>query len=186
MDCKQADLFMMQYAEKTIKPIDAKNLTKHLLVCEDCRESFLAFDICLDETPMMEAPAEFTHNVLARIKELDTAMTPSILNADHSRQRLSPRFIQVAVGLGAMLVGVLLFVALNFGYPGDFFGTLSELVQYYSLGIAPFFESINLGFSGSENFSQFTFIFVPVLSVLLFVLHSTEKSDFSSGDSVEA
>ena len=186
MDCKQADLFMMQYAEKTIKPIDAKNLTKHLLVCEGCRESFLAFDICLDETTLVHAPADFTQNVVARVKEHETAMSLSISNADNSRQRLSPRFMQVAVGLGAILVGALLFAILNFGYPGDFFGTLSELVQYYSVGITPFFESIGLSLSGLEYFSQFTFIFVPVLSVLLFVLHSTEKSGLSSGDSVEA
>ena len=186
MDCKHADLFIMQYAEKKIEPNDAKNLTKHLLVCEDCRESFLAFDICLDEIPLVQAPADFTQNVVSRVKELDAAMSLSISNADHSRQRLSPKFIQVAAGLGAVLVGVLLFAFLNFGYPGDFFGTLSDLVQYYSVGITPFFESISLGFSGSENFSRFTFIFVPVLSVLLFVLHSTEKSDLSSGDSVEA
>ena len=186
MDCKQADLFFMRYAENIIEPIDAKNLAMHLLVCEDCRESFLAFDVCLDEAPLIQAPADFAQNVMARVKKLDTAMPLSISNADHSRLRLSPRFVQVAVGLGAILLGALLFAFLNFGYPGDFFGTLSELVQYYRLGIAPFFESIGLSLSGSENFSRFTFIFVPVLSVLLFVLHSTEKSGLSSGDSVEA
>ena len=160
MDCKQADRYIMQYGENTIDPNDAINLTKHLLACEGCRESFVAFDICMDETPILLAPADFTQNVMARVKEASAA-----------------RFVWVRaiIGLAAIIVGVLLFAFLNFGYPGDFFGTLSELFQYYSVGIAPFFEIIRGGLGASARFSQFTFFFVPVLSVLLFVLHSSEK-----------
>ena len=160
MDCKQAELSIMRYAEKSISPSDANELTKHLLFCEQCRESFVAFDICLDETPIIEAPADFTQNVMARVKEANSARYV---------------WVRAFVGLAAVVVGALLFVALNFGYQGDFFATLSELVQYYSGGIILFLESISFNFSGSERFGLYTFLFVPVLSVLLFVLHSTEK-----------
>ena len=159
MDCKQADRFIMQYGENSLEPSDAKALTKHLLVCEDCRDSFVAFDICLDDTPIMEAPAEFTQNVMARIKEVNAAKFV---------------WVRAFVGLAAIIVGVMLFAYLNFGYPGDFFGTLSDLVQYYASVVTPFLESISLSLNSSAQFSRFTFIFVPVLSVLLFVLHSTE------------
>ena len=170
MDCKQADRLIMQYGENTIEPIDAKNLTKHLLVCEDCRVSFVAFDICLDETPMLLAPDDFTQNVMSRVKELEVS---------------GFAWWRAAVGFAAILVGVLLFVTLNFGYPGDFFGTLYELIQYYSAAITPILESINLSLDVSAQFSQLTFVFVPVLSVLLFVLHGTEKRGLSSRDSIE-
>ena len=162
MDCKHADKLIMQYAENTIKPDDAKNLTKHLLVCKECRESFVAFDICLDDTPILEAPADFTQNVMARINEANAS-----------------RFVwmKLFTGFAAIFVGILLFVALNFGYPGDFFGTLYELVQYYGAGIIPFFDNISINLNLSAHFNQFTFVFVPVLSVLLFVLHSSEKAE---------
>ena len=189
MDCKQADLLIMQYAEKSIAPSDAKNLTKHLLVCEECRESFLAFDICMDETPIVEVPADFTLNVMARVK----AEAASLQHNETVKRELSgitsaksSRFIQAATGLGTILSGVLLFVALNFGYSGDFLGTLSELVHYYSIALMRLFEGVSINLGGSEHFSRFTFVFVPVLSLFLFVLHSTEKSTASSGDSVEA
>ena len=182
MDCKQADLFIMQYGETSLKPSDAKDLSKHLLVCGDCRESFLAFDICLDETPIVEAPAEFMQNVMARVRAEASVLPKSEKN---SAPLLSSRFIQAAIGFGAILAGVLLFVALNFGYSGDFFGTLSELVQYYGMAFMQFIEGFSINLGGSENFGLFTFVFVPVLSLLLFVLHSSEKSSASSGDSVE-
>ena len=181
MDCKQADMLIMRYAESTIEPNDAQNLTKHLLMCKDCRESFVAFDICLDKTPIIEAPADFTQNVMARIiKETHVKLSASVQKSEKSR------LIQAAAGLGAVLLGVLLFFVLNFGYSGDFFGTMFELVQYYSVVISAFFEGISWDLSVSANFSRLTFIFVPVLCVLLFVLHSGEKSDISPGDSVEA
>ena len=180
MDCKQADMLIMRYAESTIEPNDAQNLTKHLLMCKDCREGFVAFDICLDETPLIEAPADFTQNVLARIKETDVRLSAPIWESEKLR------LIQAIAGLGAVLLGVLLFFALNFGYAGDFFGTMFELVQYYSVAISAFFEGISWDLSASANFSRLTFIFVPLLCVLLFVLHSSEKSDLSPGDSVEA
>ena len=187
MDCKQADGFMMQYAENTIEPNDAKDLAKHLLVCEDCRESFVAFDICLDETPVIEAPIDFAQNVMTRVKDMKAAnVVLPLANTALQSPRFSSKFVQAAIGLCAILVGVILFIALNFGYAGDFFGTMSELVQYYSIAIAPLFDSLRASLGSSTHFSQFTFIFVPVLSVLLFVLHSTEKSDLSQGDSVEA
>ena len=160
MDCKHADALIMQYGEGSLSHSDAKNLTKHLLVCEDCRESFLIFDICLDETRLIEAPSDFTQNVMARVRELG-----------------AKRFmhVRVFVGLAAVFIGALLFVYQSFGYTGDFFGNLSELVQHYGVAARPFFENIGASLSFSAQFSQFTFLFVPLLFVLLFVLHSTEK-----------
>ena len=171
MDCKQADTFFMKYAENTIKPDDAKNLAKHLLICKGCRESFVVFDTCLDESSIVEAPDDFTQNVMTRIIEAK-----------------SSKFVWVRafVGFAAIAVGVLLFALLNFGYQGDFFGTMYELVRYYGTGIFSIFEGIRISFNASERFNQFTFIFVPVLSVLLFVLHGTENSSANPRDSVEA
>ena len=186
MDCKQADKLIMQYGDNSLEPDDAKNLTKHLLICEHCREGFVAFDICLDETMEMEAPVDFTQNVMLRIKDMKAAKA---LLPQPSTQLKGLGFtagpVQAAVGICAILLGALLFVALNFDYADGFFGSLLALVQYYGIAVIPLFESISASLSASAHFSQFTFVFVPVLSVLLFVLHSTEK-DISSGDSVEA
>ena len=160
MDCKQADLLFMQYAEKKLEPSDAKNLAMHLLVCEGCRESFVAFDICLDEAPLMEAPEGFTQNVMAQVKELGAS-------------RLM--WWQVAIGFAAILVGTLLFVLFNFGYGGDFLGSLYGIILYVGVAITPFLESISASLGASPQFGVVTFLFVPFLSVLLFVLHNTEK-----------
>jgi hypothetical protein len=72
MDCKKADKAMLQYADKTIQPAAASALAKHVLVCEDCREMFLAFDEAMEESAGRPAPASpgFTESVMARVKTL--------------------------------------------------------------------------------------------------------------------
>ena len=180
MDCKHADRLIMQYAEKAIQPNDAKNLAKHLLECKDCREGFVAFDICLDETQVQEAPEGFTGNVMSGVMELKTSC---FLPVPELLPRAPSRFMQVLVGFGAILAGVMLFFALNFGYAGDVFYSVPELALGFSDALVPFFESISLSLSASGYFSRITFVFVPVLSVLLFVLHNSEATP---GDTLEA
>ena len=168
MDCKQTDRLIMQYGEKTLKPNDARTLTEHLLICEGCRDSFVAFDICLDETAIIEAPADFADCVLAKITE-------DRLRAGQKASSLHSQFSRIAIGLVVILSGVLLFFGLSFGITSGFFGAVTEYAVHYGVAVRPFVDGIARSLSASARFGQFTFIFVPVLSVLLFVLHSTEK-----------
>ena len=186
MDCKQADNFIMQYAEKTIKPNDAKNLTKHLLICEDCRKSFVAFDVCLDETHLVEAPADFTVNVMAKIKESGEAALPALtpdLASKHKRSYLSPGIKQAIVGVSTILAGIILFFVLNLGIEIGLLTSASQYVINSSYFLNPIVETIGFNLSSSVRFGQFTFLFIPLLSLLLFVLHNFETS---SGDSLKA
>ena len=186
MNCKHADILIMQYAEKTIKPNDAKKLIKHLSICDDCRESFLAFDVCLDETEIHEAPADFADNVMMKVKEIKLALP--VLKPPGLLSRIIPPTLpqgikQVVVGISAILAGIILFIAMHLGLEIEFFYPASQFVLDQVEFLVPFVESISSNLSSSVGFSQFTFVFVPLLSLFLYVLHNTEPK---SGDQAKA
>jgi hypothetical protein len=106
MDCKKADIALLQYAEKTIKPAAASALAKHVLTCENCRELFLAFDEAIESAGSLtdEAPAGFTENVMKEIHKLP----PHIKIKD---TLVSDTIMRVFSGVCALLMGFGLLLA---------------------------------------------------------------------------
>ena len=161
MECKQADGFTLRYAEKTIEPNDAKNLAKHLMECENCRKSFTVFDMCLEEADLVEAPADFTQKVMAKvggIKKESAGM---------------PYAFRVLWGLSAVFFGAVLLLVLN---TTAFLDYSAERLESMNSVLRPFFENISASLAQIEYFGVITFLFVPLLGILLYVLHSGEKS----------
>ena len=161
MNCKTADIHMMKYAEKTIEAAEAKNLVKHLLGCKNCRESFVYFDTFLDDAPADKAPDDFTACVMAKVSRQKAAVA--------LRKR-------VLAGLAAVFSGIaLLFAYLRESGQG-FTDSVIEAAGGIGYSLYSFIESIRLSLSASSSFGLFTFLFVPVLSLVLFVVHNSEKN----------
>lgn len=161
MECKQADKFIMQYAEELIKPSDAKELAKHLLECENCRIAFTVFGICLEDMEIIEAPANFTEKVMEKIRE------------EKRESDVIPFGFRVFWGLTAIIAGVALLLVFN---TTVFFNYTTERLESLNGTLHPFFENISASLGQIEHFGIITFLFVPLLGTLLYVLHSGDKS----------
>jgi hypothetical protein len=64
---------MMKYMDKTITELEAKNLNKHILSCDGCRESFMIYDSIasdLSSVPSAEVPDGFTARVMSAVAAL--------------------------------------------------------------------------------------------------------------------
>jgi len=104
MNCKQAEIAMMEQMEKTIQPARAKDLAQHVLDCENCREYYIGFDMALDvlsEPELNIAPANFTQNVMAKVREMPVHSPPICLT------------LRILWGMGAIFLGVALLFAFN-------------------------------------------------------------------------
>jgi len=104
MNCNQAQLAMMEHMEKTIQPARARDLTKHVLVCESCREYYIGFDMALDvlnDAELSTPPADFTQNVMAQVRKHPAHSKPIAM------------YLRVLWGLGAIFLGIGLLFAFN-------------------------------------------------------------------------
>jgi hypothetical protein len=127
MDCNKAAEAMLQYMEKTIKPVDAKALALHLLDCESCREYFTALDMTLDAldegaVEFFEAPAGFTEAVMEKVNELPVY---------HEKKKEAfnyKLFIRIAGGVSTVLMGLALIITSVLTSGGD--GLFSSLSQW--------------------------------------------------------
>jgi len=105
MDCPKAELAMMHYVEKTLKPADARDLATHILQCEPCRTLYLLMDQAaelLTAPALNEAPIHFTAQVMARIEA--EAVTPA--------ETVSAG-LRILWGLSGIVMGVALLFAFN-------------------------------------------------------------------------
>ena len=107
MNCENAQIAMMQHMDKTIKPADARELTRHILSCESCREYYLAFDEANDiENTLAAAPDGFTEMVMTKIRELPVYASPAKKGRGESQT-----ILRVLWGLSAIFLGIgLLFI----------------------------------------------------------------------------
>ena len=161
MSCNKADSLMMHYADKTIEPKDAKELAMHLLGCKNCRESFAVFDSFFDEGATLETPRGFVKGVMAKTGAHSAALAV--------RRR-------VLSALAAVLAGAGLLVAFVLGFGQGYVDSAVEIVGGLGHELFALLESLSQSLSASSLFGLFTFMFVPVLGMILFVLHNTEKS----------
>jgi len=75
INCKQAEVALMQHMERSITAEDAQLLLQHVQECENCMEEYLMFDQVVEfaATTSAEswdvAPANFTANVMAAVRK---------------------------------------------------------------------------------------------------------------------
>ena len=201
MDCKQAEFFMMQHMEKTIKPADARDLAKHILACETCRESYLMFDECVEfmeaaETAegfeLTEAPKGFTESVMTKVCALEASDKAAVYLKTSNAVQISfePEtgggqvVLRVLWGLSAIILGIgLLFIynppwleALAGSYP------VVDSINNVLIAVGGFFNRTfdwiaqDASIIAADNLSIFALLFVAVMGTLLYVLHNGEKS----------
>jgi len=181
MDCIQAELAMMEHMEKTIQPARAKDLARHVLDCETCREYYIGFDMAYDvlgDPELSEAPANFTHNIMTQVRKLPAHTQP---------EPRASTAMRVMWGLGAIFLGVTLLFAFN----PEWWQAITETSAVYesilaAIGAARLFVteaferlvSVNQAAGGFAGLSvvNVALVFVLVVGVLLFVLQRAEKS----------
>ena len=178
MDCKQAEIAMMQHMEKTITPQDAKELAEHVLSCASCREYYLAFDEMMecvsDEDFILETPpADFTKSVMAKVGELaekneKIKMSESIL-------------MKVVWGISAVFMGAALYFILNPEMLPSFAittpvvdGFLSAMGMVGNAFAQGFSQLAQIGVSIDNSLSVIALFFTIVLGGLLTLLYNEE------------
>jgi len=73
MDCRYAEKLMMKYMDGEISEEEARELNKHILVCENCREEFFVYDRMITEAEAVSAeeitaPEGFEEAVMMKIR----------------------------------------------------------------------------------------------------------------------
>jgi len=175
MDCNQAQLAMMEHMEKTIHPARARDLTKHVLVCESCREYYIGFDMALevlDDAELSTPPVDFTQRVMLEVCKLPAHSKPIAL------------YLRILWGLGAIFLGI----GLLFAFNPDWLTALADS--------SPIVASIiNAMYTAREFVSgwlaeipmpnqgtglsalNIAIVFVVTIGALLLILHRSEKRE---------
>jgi len=176
MNCKQAEIAMMEHFEKTIQPARAKSLAQHVLKCEDCREYYVGLDMALevlDEPELNLAPADFTQNVMAKVSELPAYTKPIGIP------------LRIVWGLGVIFLGI----GLLFAFNPQWLTAMTEaspvlysiLTAMYAARTAVTDAIANAvastSYQGTETILlNVTIVFVVIVGALLAVLQRSEKS----------
>lgn len=177
MDCKQAEIFIMQHFEKKIAPENARALVSHVLTCEGCRENYLALDEAFefaDGGELIAAPKNFTEKIMAAVRAEAVA-------AKASQKNSLPLVYRIIWGAAAVLFGIALYFALN---PAAFYSLPAPVVDgvlnlrdafgNFAARAAEWSAAHEFSFS-ADIFGVTALFFVAVMGTLLFVLHSGEK-----------
>jgi len=179
MDCKQAEIAMMQHMEKTITPQDAKALAEHVLSCATCREYYLMFDEameCLtDEDFILEAPpADFTKSVMTKVGVFAEKVEPPIT--------VESLLMKALWGIGAVFIGAALYFILNpemlpsftIATPvvDGFLYTINTIGNAFAQGVN---QMAQIDVSIDSSLSVIALFFTIVLGGLLTILHSEEN-----------
>ena len=182
MDCNQAELFIMQHFEKTIKPVNASSLAKHVLTCEVCRMLYLTFDEAMDCVGELEdAPDNFVESVMTRVmaEEAHSRVVTIVTETNSGGSFV----LRILWGFSAVLLGIGLLFALN---PDLLYTLVGEYPMVASVANALY--SINVVFVNAaewvaqesnmvsmENLGVASLLLVAVMGTLLYVLHSGES-----------
>jgi len=174
MNCKQAEIAMMENMEKTIQPARARDLAQHVLECETCREYYIGFDMALevlDDETLAIPPLDFTQKVMAQV------------NAMPAHSKPIPMSLRILWGLGAIFLGVGLMFAFNPAW-------LTAMTEAYPVlyNIINAMETVRI--FAAESLAELTgsyqgiglpmisaaLGFVVIVGMLLMVLQRSEKS----------
>jgi len=183
MDCNLAQDLITKRVESKIKDKDALSLHKHVLECDDCRDSYLVFDECMDfltlfekgETDVTEAPSDFTQSVMAQIGPIYTI----------ERVKESGWVVlKLLWGFSAIILGVTLFLLFNPDVLDNLISRYSALASLLA-GMEQAMTFLQSGFnvltqgfdlSSAGTLSVLALLFVAVMSILLSVLYNSDKS----------
>ena len=173
MNCNQAQLAMMEHMEKTIHPARARDLTKHVLVCESCREYYIGFDTALevlDAAELSAPPVDFTQRVMLEVRKLPAHSKPIAM------------YLRVLWGLGAIFLGI----GLLFAFNPEWLTTLADsslivagvinalyTAREFVSGWLAELTASNQG-TGISTLNV-AIVFVVAIGALLMVLHRSEK-----------
>ena len=189
MNCKQAEIAIMQQMEKTITPADARKLAKHILICETCRESYLVFDEAMEYAtadaeafPLTEAPTGFTEAVMTQVRGI--SLTPTVSEPENGQMVL-----RILWGLSAIFLGAGLFLIYNSEwmstaadtYPAIYsiVTALNNIGQFLIQGAEWIMQSIAAAnAAGTSTLSITALLFTLTIGTLLFILYrqDSEKS----------
>lgn len=174
MNCKKADSLFMLYAEKRLGPDDARGLALHLMSCGKCRESFAVFDACVEIAEAGEMPetAGIPGTAGGAFEEVPAGFSERVMSAVGRHREARALRGRLLLGGGFIAAGVGLFLALQLGL--DSLLVESGFAQGFWGAWASFFDDLRASLGSSEHLGVFTFVFVPLLSLLLFVLHNAE------------
>jgi len=171
LNCDQAEISMLKYAEKTIQPAEASKLAHHVLGCGTCREYYLLFDEIVEAAAtnleLHEPPVNFTAIVMANV-----------------RATTQPRasMLHLLWGVSAILLGVALFLAYNpallaqltHAFPAVS-GAVYSIMAYMGNALDYVIQSAGAHTVGN-HFGIAALVFVLMLSSLLVVLHREEEA----------
>ncbi|MCL2361878.1 MAG: hypothetical protein FWC73_08720 [Defluviitaleaceae bacterium] len=174
MDCKQANLAMMEHMEKTIQPQQAQDLARHVMSCEDCREYYIGFDMALDilnEPELSIAPPGFTNNVMAQVRELPAHTKPI------------PLFLRILWGFGGIILGIALLLAFNPEWltaiteASPILYNIQSAMLALSAAVASWLADWMASYQGTGNLMLHgALVFVAAVGALLLILQRSEKS----------
>jgi hypothetical protein len=140
----------MQHFDKKIKPKNAQQLAKHILICEKCRELYLAMDEAA-EAVLSDAPENFTESVMAAVREIPKKSETYAL-----------RFVW---GISALIIGIGLFFTQDLNYFANIFSPAIEKI----VSVFDFQVSI-------DGLGLTALLLVAVMGILLYVLHNEEAA----------
>jgi hypothetical protein len=121
MDCPKAETAMMHYIEKTLNPAAARDLARHVMRCEPCRELYMTMDIAAEmlDSPPAEAPEGFTESVMGRVMAFaahpaEEPQTESV-GSPIGPVAATPRntMLRILWGLSGIALGYVLLLVLN-------------------------------------------------------------------------
>ena len=183
MDCKQAEIAMMQHMEKTITPQDAKDLAQHILSCASCREYYLAFDEMMenatDEDFVLESPpADFTKSVMAKVGAL-AEKTETVSEKSVKSEGILMKAIW---GISAVFMGAALYFILNPEMLPSFAittpvvdGFLQVMAAVGNAFAQGFNQMTQLNVSIDDSLSVIALFFAIILGGLLTLLYNEEN-----------
>jgi len=174
MNCKQAELAMMEHMEKTIQPPRAKDLALHVLECENCREYYIGFDMALevlDDEELSVAPVDFTQCVMAKVREMPVHSKPI------------PLSLRLLWGFGAIFLGIGLLFAFNPEWltvvtaQSPILYTILSAMYAARQVVSDSLTNLVATYQGTEiALLNAAIVFVAVVGILLMVLQRSEKS----------
>ena len=156
MECSQAEIYIMQHFDKTIKPKNAQKLAKHILTCENCRELYFTMDEAAEfaeATDFTEAPEGFAESVMKEVRRVAPAIP---------EKKEEKSVLRLVWGFCALIMAVCMFV-------------MQDLTRLTNR-LVPLIDSIS-GFNISIDYLGFTaLLLVVIMSVLLYVLNNEESA----------
>lgn len=153
IDCAKTKKLLNDYLDQLLEEDSAREIEEHLNSCPACHQEYQRMKKlvqALHNFPLLEAPADFTEKVMAKITEERVEIGTSIWNELKRRISLPLPSIRI-IGVTATVAAVFLFFAFNFIFkPGEITPLCSAEVQF-SLRVADNQQIQTVAIAGDFN-----------------------------------